>query len=263
MASFWQRLFGGAPADEGAAAATPAASAALAALGADMHSHLLPGLDDGAETVAHSLDLLRSLRDLGFRKLVMTPHIMGDFYKNTPEGIRDALALLRTEADRAGLGDVVLDCAAEYYLDEFLGRKLADGTEMLTFGGAERYLLFETSYMNEPLNLYDIIFEMKSQGYRPVLAHPERYTYLYGRFAEIEKMRRDYGVLLQVNLNSLSGYYSPAARKVAEQLVDAGLVDFAGTDTHHLRHTDTLLRRTAPLPHVAKLLQLPLLNNTL
>ena len=256
MATLWQRFFGG---------TAPASTAplTLAALGADMHSHLLPGLDDGAETLAHSLDLLRALRALGYRKLIMTPHIMGDFFKNTPESIRAALQLLREAAAEADLGDLELDCAAEYYLDEFLGRKLADGTEMLTFGGDKRYLLFETSYMNEPLNLYDIIFELSAQGYTPVLAHPERYTYFYGRLAEIEKLRRDHGVLLQVNLNSLAGYYSPAAKKVAEQLVDAGLVDFVGTDTHHLRHTDTLLRRTLPLPHLEKLLQLPLLNNTL
>jgi protein-tyrosine phosphatase len=259
MASLWQKLFGGAA----PAVALGPPVAALAALGADMHSHLLPGLDDGAETVEHSLNLLRALREMGFRKLVMTPHIMGDFYKNTPEGIRAALQLMREAATAAGIVDVELDCAAEYYLDEFLGRKLADGTEMLTFGGEKRYLLFETSYMNEPLNLYEIIFEMKAQGYRPVLAHPERYTYLYGRFSDIEKMRRDYDVLLQVNLNSLAGYYSPGAKKVAEQLIDAGLVDFVGTDTHHLRHTDTLLRRTVPQPYMEKLLQLPLLNNTL
>lgn len=228
-----------------------------------MHSHLLPGLDDGAETVAHSLDLLRALRAMGFRKLVMTPHVMGDFYKNTPEGIRMALDQLRTAAAAAGLGDVDLDCAAEYYLDEFLGRKLADGTEMLTFGGDKRYLLFETSYMNEPLNLYETIFNLKSQGYAPVLAHPERYTYFYGRFEEVAKLRRDHGVLLQLNLNSLAGYYSPMAKRVAEQLIDGELVDFVGTDTHHLRHTETLLRRTLPLPYLEKLLLLPLLNSTL
>lgn len=228
-----------------------------------MHSHLLPGLDDGAETVEHSLGLLRALRELGYRKLVMTPHIMGDFYKNTPEGIRSALKLLKEAAEAAGLDDVELDCAAEYYLDEFLGRKLADGTEMLTFGGEKRYLLFETSYMNEPLNLHEIIFELKTQGYRPVLAHPERYTYLYGRFAEIEKLREQYGVLMQLNINSLAGYYSPAAQKVSEQLIDGGLVDFVGTDTHHLRHTDTLKGKTLRSPYLEKLLQLPLLNKTL
>ena len=258
MTSLWQRFFGG-------AAPVPAAAplASLASVGIDMHSHLLPGLDDGAETLEHSLDLLRELRGLGYRKLIMTPHIMGDFYKNTPDGIRAALGLLRDAAADAGLQDVALECAAEYYLDEFLGRKLIDGTEMLTFGGERRYLLFETSYMNEPLNLFDVIFEMKTQGYTPVLAHPERYTYLYGRLDDIKKMRSDYGVLLQINLNSLAGYYSPAAKRVAEQLIDARLVDFVGTDTHHLRHTDTLLKRTLTQPHMEKLLKLPLLNNTL
>ena len=258
MAGFWQRIFG-----SSAPALPDKAPSPLAVLGADMHSHLLPGLDDGAETLAHSLDLLRELRTLGFRKLVMTPHIMGDFFKNTPEGIRAALAALRAAAAEAGLGDVTLECAAEYYLDEWLGRKLAAGTELLTFGGEQRYLLFETSYMNEPFNLKSTIFELQAAGYRPVLAHPERYTYLYGRFAEIEKLREKYGVLLQLNLNSLAGYYSVAARKVAEKLVDGGLVDFVGSDTHHLRHTATLGTKTISSPYFHKLLALPLLNSSL
>ncbi|MGI4870092.1 MAG: tyrosine-protein phosphatase [Janthinobacterium lividum] len=257
MAGFWQRLFGS------NSAPGPLPPSSLAALGADMHSHLLPGLDDGAETLTHSLELLRELRELGFRKLVMTPHVMGDFYKNTPEGIRAALVSLQAAAAEAGLSDVVLECAAEYYLDEWLGRKLADGTELLTFGGEKRYLLFETSYMNEPFNLTATIFELKSAGYRPVLAHPERYTYFYGRFEEIVKLRQEYGVLLQLNLNSLAGYYSPAARHVAERLVDGGLVDFVGTDTHHLRHTATLGAKTASAPYFRKLMALPLLNSSL
>ena len=258
MAGFWQRLVGGKKAADNSPLAQP-----LAGLVTDMHSHLLPGLDDGAETVAHSLDLLRELQALGFTKLVMTPHIMGDFYKNTPEGIRAALATLRAAAAEAGLADVVLECAAEYYLDEWLGRKLADGTELLTFGGEQRYLLIETSYLNEPLNLNGTIFDLQAAGYRVVLAHPERYVYFYNRFAEIEKLRKDYGVLLQLNLNSLAGYYSPAARHVAEKLIDGGMVDFVGTDTHHLRHTAALATKTVKSAYFRKLMALPLLNKTL
>ena len=228
-----------------------------------MHSHLLPGLDDGAETLAHSLDLLRELQALGFTKLVMTPHVMGDFYKNTPEGIREALATLRTAAAEEGLANVVLECAAEYYLDEWLGRKLADGTELLTFGGERRYLLLETSYLNEPLNLNGTIFDLQAAGYQPVLAHPERYVYLYNRFSELERLRQEHGVLLQLNLNSLAGYYSPAARHVAEKLIDAKMVDFVGTDTHHLRHTVALATKTVKSAYFRKLMALPLLNNTL
>lgn len=261
MASFWQRLFG--DDTDSPATSAPIPSQPLSGLRTDMHSHLLPGLDDGAETVAHSLDLLRELRELGFRKLIMTPHIMGDFYKNTPEGVRAALAELRAAAEAAGLGDVELACAAEYYLDEWLGRKLAAGTELLTFGGEQRYLLFETSFLNEPLNLHATIFDLQAAGYRPVLAHPERYVYYYGRFAEIEKLRHQYGVLLQLNLNSLAGYYSPAARQVAEKLIDNGMVDFVGTDTHHLRHTEALARKTITASYFRKLLALPLLNPTL
>ena len=259
MAGFWQRLFGGGSStDAGVDSISP-----LASLQVDMHSHLLPGLDDGAETVADSLNLLRELRTLGFRKLVMTPHVMGDFYKNTPEGIRAALAGLQLAANEAGLTDVALECAAEYYLDEWLGQKLAEGSELLSFGGEKRYVLFETSYMNEPFNLQATIFELKAAGYQPVLAHPERYTYYYGRFAEIRKLRQEYGVLLQLNLNSLAGYYSPTARHVAEQLIDERLVDFVGTDTHHLRHTAALAKKTVKSAYFRKLLELPLLNDTL
>ncbi|MGI4740691.1 MAG: tyrosine-protein phosphatase [Janthinobacterium lividum] len=260
MANFWKRLLGG---SDSAAGSELLVTTPFATLGADMHSHLLPGLDDGAETLAHSLDMLRELRSLGFRKLVMTPHIMGDFYKNTPAGIRAALAALQLAAAEAGLGDVELACAAEYYLDEWLGQKLANGTELLSFGSNNRYLLLETSFLNEPFNLQATIFELKAAGYRPVLAHPERYVYLYGRFAELEKMRQEYGVLLQLNLNSLAGYYSPAARKVAEKLIDGRLVDFVGTDTHHLRHTAMLANKTQHSPYFRKLLALPLLNSTL
>ncbi|HET9502369.1 MAG TPA: CpsB/CapC family capsule biosynthesis tyrosine phosphatase [Hymenobacter sp.] len=260
MAGFWQRLWGSGGATGGRAAQQ---GPPFGGLHTDMHSHLLPGLDDGAETVAHSLELLRELRELGFRKLVMTPHVMGDFYKNTPEGIRAALDELRTAAAAAGLDDVQLECAAEYYLDEWLGQKLEAGTELLTFGGERRYLLFETSYMNEPFNLQATIFGLKAAGYQPVLAHPERYTYFYGRLAEVRKLREEYGVLLQLNLNSLAGYYSPAARRVAEQLIDERLIDFVGTDTHHLRHTAALAGKTVSSSYFQKLMALPLLNSTL
>jgi protein-tyrosine phosphatase len=258
MKSLWQRLFGSSNDGIHSKLAQP-----LASLRTDMHSHLLPGLDDGAETIDHSLELLRKLRELGFQKLIMTPHIMGDFYKNTPATIRAALTDLQQAAAATGLGDVVLECAAEYYLDEWLNQKLTSGTELLSFGGERRYLLFETSYMNEPFNLQHTIFELKAAGYQPVLAHPERYTYFYGRFSEIEKLKKEYGVLLQLNLNSLAGYYSPQARRVAEQMIDAGLVDFVGTDTHHLRHTAALASRTVTSSYFRKLLALPLLNNTL
>ncbi|WP_375436778.1 tyrosine-protein phosphatase [uncultured Hymenobacter sp.] len=227
-----------------------------------MHSHVLPGLDDGAETVEQSVALLRELRALGYRKVIMTPHIMGDFYKNTPEGIKAALVAMQRAATEAGLADMELECAAEYYLDEWFGQRLERNDDLLTFGGAKRYLLFETSYINEPFNLAETVFRLQSMGYQPVLAHPERYTYFYGRFDDLKRIREN-GALLQVNLNSLAGYYSSGAKRVAEKLIDAHMVDMVGTDAHNIKHTHILRDKTLATEYLLKLLELPLLNNTL
>lgn len=227
-----------------------------------MHSHVLPGLDDGAETVEQSVELLRRLQALGYHKLVMTPHVMGDFYRNTPDAIRAALARLQQAAQQAGITGITLECAAEYYLDEWFAQKIAQDEPLLSFGGQQRYVLFETSYINEPFNFQETVFNLKAAGYQPVLAHPERYTYLYGRFDDLVRIREE-GVLLQVNLNSLVGYYSSGARQVAEKLVDAGLVDMLGTDAHHVKHLETIRGKVLSTDYLAKALTLPLLNNTL
>jgi protein-tyrosine phosphatase len=254
--SFWSRLFGNSDQASEVAAAKPV----LEALGADMHSHVLPGLDDGADTVEASLALLRELHALGYRKLIATPHIMGDFYKNTPTGVRAALATLQAAATEHQM-EIELCCAAEYYLDEWFLPRLERGDELLSFGGNKKYLLLETSYINESRLLNETIFELKAAGYQPVIAHPERYKYLHGRIEELPKWR-DKGALLQLNLNSLAGYYGPGERQLAEQMVDQKLVDFAGTDAHGLKHTG-VLRHLGSAPYFRKLMALPLRNQSL
>ncbi|MER2999536.1 tyrosine-protein phosphatase [Pontibacter populi] len=227
----------------------------LGAIGVDMHSHILPGLDDGADTLERSLELVQAMQQLGYRKLIMTPHIMSDFYRNTPEGIREKLALLQNAITEAGI-EMELGCAAEYYLDEVFLDKLDNGEELLTFG--DKYLLFETSFLNEPLNLREAIFKMRSKGYKPVMAHPERYSYFYGKFNDLVELREQ-GVLLQPNLNSLTGYYSPAAKTVIEKLIDNGQVDLVGSDVHSLKHIASL-QKVLSSKYISKLLSLPLLN---
>lgn len=256
MVSLLQRWFGSKP------DSAESVAEGFSILETDMHSHLLPGLDDGAETVEQSVELLRGLRALGYRKLVMTPHIMGDFYKNTPEGIKTALSAVRHAATAAGLADITLECAAEYYLDEWFGQRLDREDELLTFGGTKRYLLFETSYINEPFNLAETVFRLQSMGYQPVLAHPERYTYFYGRFDDLKKIREN-GALLQLNLNSLAGYYSSGAKRVAEKLIDAQMVDMVGTDAHNIKHVNILRDKALSMEYMRKLLELPLLNKAL
>jgi len=201
----------------------------LAELGADMHAHWLPGIDDGAKTLEDSLNMLRGMAELGFRRCIATPHIMADYYRNTPQGIRESLAQVRQAAGEAGL-PLQLEAAAEYYLDEFFIGLLEKG-DVLTFG--PDYLLFELSYINRPSNLQTAIFQIQTHGYQPVLAHPERYPY-FGEDTRLTPFREmvDQGVLLQVNLGSLVGQHGPFARHMARELVDAGLVHFAGTDMH-------------------------------
>jgi len=227
------------------------------ALHTDMHSHLIPGIDDGAKTLDDSLVLIFELYKLGFRKIITTPHIMSDYYKNTPENILGGLEEVKAAVANEGL-DVQLEAAAEYYFDEGLIRKLDEG-KMLTFG--DNHLLFEISYINCPENINEVVFKMLVLGYKPVLAHPERYPFWHNDFDKYREFR-DLGVLLQINMNSLSGYYGPEAKRTAERMIDEGLVDLLGTDCHHDRHINGL-KYGLKEKYLKKALELDLLNKTL
>lgn len=224
----------------------------------DIHSHLLPGLDDGVQSMEESLELLRHFEALGYRKVFTTPHIMSDFYRNTPEGIRQKLVEVQAFARKEGLR-IEVDAAAEYYLDEVFFEQLNHPAELLTFGN--NYILFETGFINQPAILLEAVFKMQSQGLKPVFAHPERYAYLQGNYRLAADLA-ERGALLQINLNSLSGYYSPMARKTAEKLIDDGLVSFVGSDMHNSRHMDALYE-AINTHYFDKLLAQDLLNNSL
>lgn len=205
-----------------------------------MHSHLIPGIDDGVKDLEESISMIAALHELGYKKLITTPHIMGDFFRNTPDIIRRGLDRVRSEVERAGI-PVTLEAAAEYYIDEDFLRKLYD-EKLLTFG--DQYLLFEVSYINAPENLLNVVFEMITRGYKPVLAHPERYPFWYDRFEEYHRLR-EAGVLFQLNLNSLCEYYGVAAKNIAERMINENMIDLAGTDLHGQRHLDALRKTIA------------------
>jgi protein-tyrosine phosphatase len=227
--SFLQRIFGG----------TSSETAPFVKLKADLHSHLIPGIDDGSANMAESMEMIRELQRLGYRKLITTPHIMSDAYRNTPEGIRAGLQKLREAVASEGL-EIELDAAAEYYIDD--GFAATMGTrELLTFGGDKRYLLVETSYVAKPMNMHDVIFELITKGYTPILAHPERYQYLWGEDAVEEvRLMANRGMKIQVNLTSFGGRYSKRATTIARDLAQADLIDFIGTDLHRPAQLDTL-----------------------
>jgi tyrosine-protein phosphatase YwqE len=203
----------------------------------DIHNHLIPGIDDGVKTLDESLLMIRGLADLGFKKIVTTPHIMSDYFKNTPEIIKEGLEKVRSAIKYEGI-DITIDAAAEYYLDEMFPGKYKDG-KALCIG--KNYLLFEISYINPPDNLLSIIFDMIVNGYQPVLAHPERYNYWNEKFDEYKKIK-EAGALFQLNTNSLTGYYGDVSKKTAERMIDENMIDFIGSDLHGQRHLDGLTK---------------------
>jgi tyrosine-protein phosphatase YwqE len=224
----------------------------------DIHSHLLPDLDDGSKSLQESAVLIKQFQNLGYQKLITTPHVMQDFYKNTPEMILEKLEELRIYLKNQYI-HIEIEAAAEYYLDEAFIHRLERCEKQLTFG--KDYLLFETSFDNQPKQLMETIFLMQAQGYRPVLAHPERYTYLYQQFELIEKIK-ERGVFLQINLNSLCGYYGKDAQLFAEKLMHLKMIDLVGSDCHHFRHLEALqITKTSKNYH--KLADLNLLNHQL
>lgn len=230
----------------------------LSILKTDMHSHFIPGIDDGAKSIEESLALLREMRALGYRKVVTTPHIMSDQYRNTPEIILGGLATLREAVKAAGI-DIEVDAAAEYYFDYNFEKSLPNDKK-LTFG--KNYLLWEMSFMNSPDTLNDVIFEMITQDYKPVLAHVERYGFFHDDYGIYEDLARR-GTLLQLNINSISGQYGIPTKKAAEWLIDHNMISFLGTDCHHLGHL-AILRKTLSEKYVHKILASgKLLNATL
>lgn len=225
---------------------------------ADMHSHLIPGIDDGARTMEDSIGLIKRLRNYGLQKLIMTPHVMSEFYKNTPEIIMAGLEDLRQEVTKEGI-DIQLEAAAEYYLDEIFFERLEKGQKLLTIG--KNMVLVETGFMSKPHILEEILFRMEMAGYQPIFAHPERYLYLHQDTALLDTLS-ERNILFQLNLLSITGYYSKPVKKFAEKIIDMGLVRLVGTDCHNHRYLDAL-ERLPQEKYFQKLVSLNLLNATL
>ncbi len=230
----------------------------LAILGTDVHSHFIPGIDDGAQTMDDSLQLIGEMAAMGYKKVITTPHIMSDSYRNTPEIILGGLEKVRAALKQAGT-TIEIGAAAEYYVDFDFERKLKE-EKLLTFG--KNYVLFEISFMNPPENLTSVIFQLQTNGYKPVLAHPERYNFWHKEFNKYEEFI-ERGVLLQMNINSLTGHYSPATKKVAEQMIEKGMISFIGSDCHHMGHVE-LIKKVRAEKYLRKLIESgKLLNTTL
>lgn len=195
----------------------------------DIHSHLIPEIDDGARSIDESIAMLASFQQLGYKKVITTPHIHSEYYPNTKQVIESGLQTLKEEISQAGL-TIKVEAAAEYYIDsEFLS--LIENPEEIMSFGRFKYVLMETPFMNKPLIFDEVVFQLKSHGFVPVLAHPERYTYLMDDMSWLKKIRIQ-GVQLQITSSSLVGGYGKGPQKIANQLLKENMVDFIGSDLH-------------------------------
>lgn len=205
-------------------------------IGVDMHSHLLPGIDDGSPDMTTSLELIKGMQSLGYSKLITTPHILSDMYPNTREGILAKLDEVRQAMRDAGLR-VELYAAAEYFLDDHVASLLRNNEPLLTVH--DNWVLCEFSLAYPSHSLKDILFELQMQGYQPVIAHPERYIYLQQSKDFYDDLKAT-GCFFQLNVLALSGHYGKTVQELAQYLIKKDYYDLLGTDLHHFRHLEAL-----------------------
>ncbi len=202
----------------------------------DIHSHILPGIDDGSPNIETSLELIKGLMQLGIKQSIATPHIIGDMYRNNAQTINTALQLLKTTLKENNI-DFKLHAAAEYMMDDYFIHLLETKTPLLTL--KDNIVLTEFSYAEKPYNAKKMAFTLITEGYQPILAHPERYSYYHNNLKEYAELK-DLGFLLQVNLLSLTGYYGKPVAKAANYIIKNNLASFTATDLHHDRHMQAL-----------------------
>ena len=197
----------------------------------DIHSHFIPGIDDGSPDMETTISLIKEMQGLGFKKVITTPHVMSDFYKNSSDIILKGLTDIRSELKVQNI-NMEIEAAAEYYIDYDFEQKIGK-EKFLTFG--DNYILVELSFMEAPKNLFDIIFKLQLEGYKVALAHPERYSFFTMDDYE-ELVNR--GVLLQINWLSIIGYYSPQIEQKTKDLIAVDMVSFIGSDCHNMHHAE-------------------------
>lgn len=201
----------------------------------DIHCHLVPGIDDGQKEAESAADLVAHEHSWGVRRIITTPHVTQDTFENTPEIINEAFEKLRSAVEARGT-DIELLHSAEYRIDGFFQEQLEAGNVNPM---PNRYLLVENSFVQEAWHLDELLFDLKIKGFRPILAHPERYSYYFNKRQRYEQLHNA-GTLFQINLLSLAGHYGKEVKHVAEYLVENNMVDFIGTDMHNHNHCQAI-----------------------
>lgn len=221
----------------------------------DIHSHILFGIDDGAKSLSDTEFLLQSMIDLKFSKAITTPHTMAYVWENTTEIINNVHKTVMESLPKQ-VSELSLDVASEYLMDDSFV-KLFKSKPLLTL--KDNYVLVEMSYLNPPIQLFDIIFDIQVAGYIPILAHPERYNFYHNNFDIYNKLKKA-GCYFQINLLSAVGYYGKEVAETAQKLLELGMIDFAGSDIHHKNHIAAFYNKVVLKNY--KLLINPMNNNS-
>lgn len=221
----------------------------LSVLHTDIHSHLIPGIDDGSPDMDTSLALLKELEMLGYKKIITTPHVKTEYFQNDVTKLDDLCERLRRAARFEGI-KLDIEVGAEHLLDEGVNQRIKNG-QFKTFG--DNYLLVELPFMFPPFGLDGYIFELQLAGYKLILAHPERYLYWLNDFNQFIRLK-DSGVLFQVNIISLGNYYGKDVYNLAKKLIDNNMVELLGTDTHSAKHIEAV-RKSCSSSLLKKLLE--------
>ena len=193
----------------------------------DIHSHILPGIDDGAKNISESLTIIRELKKIGFEKIYCTPHTYPGLYDNTSQNIKSSFEILNENLNFK----IKIEYASEYFTDYSLLEKIKQNS-LLTI--KKNYILIETGFTEIPFNFFEIIFRLQTNGYNLILAHPERYNFLQGNIKLCEKLKT-LGVYFQLNLFSTTGFYGKEIAKFGNFLLRENFIDFVGSDIHNMK----------------------------
>ncbi len=218
----------------------------------DIHNHVLPGIDDGAKNTADSLALIREYQSVGIKKIIATPHIFAPLYPNTPELIKNAHKQLQIAMQEEGIDSFEIETAAEHMIDTKFEELMENDHHMPL---SEGYMLSEMSFLQPPLNFDEAMIAINRRRLTPILAHPERYVFLQRRPKKLAKLKEQ-GILFQINLLSLAGFYDREVEQLAWKLLDQGMVDFLGSDIHNLHHFKAIKELTLKPKRLEQLLPL-------
>jgi len=223
----------------------------------DIHNHILPGIDDGADTVADSMALLKGFSDFGVTTFICSPHIMHNYYENTPKTIKKSLKKLKKKLKEEHWDSISLTAAAEHMIDDNFDH-LLENDGIMPMG--ENHLLVEMSFLQPPIHFNESTQKITSAGYFPILAHPERYGFLNTNTQKYTSFKEN-SMLFQVNLLSLAGYYGNHVKQIANKLIAEGLVEFLGSDVHNMSQLKLLKECTIAESSLKKIK--PLIQHTI